>query len=161
MRRAERELTDRAEIDAILDGAPVLYVTMKDEPAPYVVPLCFGREEDTLYVHSAIEGTKIELLKKNPRVGFCVATEMTVVPGTTACAWGAHAKSVAGTATARIVESDEERRRGLDAIMRHYAGAAADSADSATGGYSYAPGPLARTCVIAFRVDKRRAKSTG
>jgi nitroimidazol reductase NimA-like FMN-containing flavoprotein (pyridoxamine 5'-phosphate oxidase superfamily) len=163
MRRAERELSEQAQVDAILDEAPVLYVSLKDEPAPYVVPLCFGREKDTLYVHSASEGTKIALLKADPRVGFCAATEMTVVPGATACAWGSRARSVAGTATARIVESDEERRRGLDAIMRHYAGAAAGSAvpQAADAGHSYAPGPLARTCLIALHIDTRRARRTG
>ncbi len=162
MRRAERELSGQAQIDAILDEAPVLYVSLKDEPAPYVVPLCFGRDKDTLYVHSAIDGTKISLLKANPRVGFCASTGMTVVPGAAACAWGSRASSVAGTATARIVEGDEERRRGLDAIMRHYAGAAAGAApQAAETRHQYAAGPLSRTCVIAFRIDTRRAKRTG
>jgi nitroimidazol reductase NimA-like FMN-containing flavoprotein (pyridoxamine 5'-phosphate oxidase superfamily) len=141
---------------------------LKDEPAPYVVPVCFGRENDTLYVHSALAGTKIELLRENPRVAFCAATEMTVVPGATACAWGSRASSVVGTATARIAETDEERRRGLDAIMRHYRGSATAAsavgsapADSPGAPPSYAPGSFSRTCVIALRIDTRRARRTG
>ena len=121
------------------------------------MPLCFGRDEETLYVHSAREGTKIELLKANPLVGFCASTTMTVVPGATACAWGSRSSSVAGTAEGRIVESDEERRRGLDAIMRHYAGAGG----APQGAAVYAEGPLSRTCIIAFRIVTRRGKRTG
>jgi nitroimidazol reductase NimA-like FMN-containing flavoprotein (pyridoxamine 5'-phosphate oxidase superfamily) len=159
MRRAENEITDPAQIEAILDGAPVLYLSMNDEPAPYVVPMCFGRERDTLYLHSALTGTKIHLVRKNPCVGFCAATTMIVVPGGTACAWGSQAQSVAGTATARIVEGDEERRLGLDAIMRHYAGAAAGAASVAPPAYS--PGSLARTCIVALHIDHCSAKRTG
>lgn len=158
MRRAEREITDPAQIDAILDEAQVLYVTMKDEPAPYIVPLCFGRDARTLYVHSALAGTKIELLRAHPLVGFCAATPMRVVPAANACGWGSRARSVAGTATARIVEGEEERHRGLDAIMRHYAQASAEAPSSEP---VYAPRTLERTCVIAFRVETLRAKHTG
>jgi nitroimidazol reductase NimA-like FMN-containing flavoprotein (pyridoxamine 5'-phosphate oxidase superfamily) len=57
MRRAEREITDQAAIAAIFDAAPLLYLSFHDEPAPYVVPVCFGIEGDTLWVHSARAGT--------------------------------------------------------------------------------------------------------
>jgi uncharacterized protein len=153
LRRAEREVSAPAEIDAILDEAPVLYVAFRDEPAPYVIPLCFGRVDRTLYVHAALTGTKLDLLARAPIVGFSAATTMTVVKGASACAWGGRARSVSGSATGRIVTDPAERRAGLDAIMRHYG-----SEDPAP---LYDAPVLGRTCILAFAIDSLRAKRTG
>ncbi len=154
MRRAEREIIDRAAIDAVLASARVLFLALRDEPAPYVLPVCFALEKDTLYVHSALAGAKIDLLRRSPVVGFSACTDMRVIAGSAACDFTSAARSVVGTGRARIVENEGERRRGLDAIMRHYA-------DGLFTEASYRPGSLSRTCVIAIRIDTVRGKSTG
>jgi nitroimidazol reductase NimA-like FMN-containing flavoprotein (pyridoxamine 5'-phosphate oxidase superfamily) len=157
LRRAEREITDPAELDAVLREAPVLYVAFHDEPAPYVVPLCFGHQDGVVYVHSAREGTKLDLLRANPLVGFSASTEMEVVPAGSPCAFSSRARSVAGTATAVIVEDEPERLRGLHAIMRHYA----PGGTAALPEPAYKPGSLSRTCIIALRIRTLRGKRTG
>ena len=53
---------------------------------------------------------------------------------------------------ARVVEDEEERRRGLDVIMRHY---------GVGGPFVYNPGSLARTSVIAIQIDTLHGKSAG
>jgi nitroimidazol reductase NimA-like FMN-containing flavoprotein (pyridoxamine 5'-phosphate oxidase superfamily) len=153
MRRAGREIVDRGTLDGILRTARVLFLAMRDQPAPYVVPVCFGLVADTVYVHSALAGTKIDLIRSHPVVGFSACTDMTVVSGPTACDCTSAAMSVVGTGRARIVEDEDERLRGLDAIMSHYAG-------GEPGRNTYRPGPLSRTCVIAIRIDTLRGKST-
>jgi uncharacterized protein len=157
LRRSEREITDPAELDGVLNGAPVLYLAFNDHPAPYVVPVCFGHEGGVLYVHSAREGTKIDLLRANPLVGFSASTEMEIVPAASPCAFGSRARSVAGTATAVVVDDERERLRGLDAIMRHYAA----GGTAALPEPAYNPGSLSRTCVIALRIRTLRGKHTG
>jgi uncharacterized protein len=152
MRRSTREITDPAELDAVLDQAAVLSIALHDEPAPYVLPVCFGRVGRVLYVHSAASGAKIDLLRARPEVGFSASTEMSLRPGATACAWGCQARSVCGTGTARITGDPEERRRGLEAIMRHYA---------ADAPVDFSPESLARTCVIAIDVASLRGKRVG
>jgi uncharacterized protein len=153
MRRSGREVVDRAALDDILGSARILFLAMRDEPAPYVIPVCFGIEPDTLYVHSALAGTKLDLIRRDPVVGFSACTDMTVTPGSAACDYSSAARSVVGTGRARIVEDPEERIRGLDSIMRHYA-------DGSFGKDSYRPGSLSRTCVIAVRIDTMRGKDT-
>ena len=155
MRRSEREITDPALLNTILQEATILFLAFNDSPAPYVVPVCFAHEQGILYVHSAREGTKIELLGKDPHVGFSASTELTVVSGETACDFTSRARSVAGTGRARIVESDAERTHGLDLIMRHYArGPAAESP-------VYRGRSLARTAIIAVDIVSLRGKQTG
>ncbi len=154
MRRSEREITDRHALEEILHDADLLFLALRDEPAPYVFPVCFGSEGDTLYVHSALVGTKIDLLRAHPIVGFSASTMMTLTTGPTPCDFSAAARTVVGTGRARIVEDGQERLKGLDSIMRHYGPGAA-------AGHAYRPSSLARTCVIAIHVDTLHGKSTG
>jgi nitroimidazol reductase NimA-like FMN-containing flavoprotein (pyridoxamine 5'-phosphate oxidase superfamily) len=155
MRRAEREITDPALLDKIFEEARILFLGLRDEPAPCVLPVCFGYDKGSVYVHSATAGTKIDLIAAYPIVGFSASTELVVKPGAAACDYSAQVRSVIGTGRARIVTEEAERARGLDAIMRHYAtGPAAETP-------FYKPGPLARTCVIAIRIDTLRGKRIG
>ncbi len=147
-------ITDRAALDDILRAAPILYLGLNADPAPYVVPVCFGVEGDLLYVHGAAAGRKIDLIRANPVVGFSACGDVTVRTADDACSSTASGTSVVGTGRARIVEDEEERIRGLDAIMRHYR--SADGPRTA-----YRPRSLSRTCVIAIRVDTLRGKRTG
>ena len=79
MRRKEKEITDKAEIESIIKQSVVCRLAMSVDGSPYVVPLCFGYAEDVLYLHSAQEGKKIEMLKQNNAVcfEFDIATEVT------------------------------------------------------------------------------------
>ena len=151
MRRSDRAVTDKKEIEGILARAQVLYLGISDEDAPYTIPVCFGCEEDTLYVHSAPAGAKIDLMRTDPRVGFAAHADLAIAAGETACDFTASAASVVGRGTARIVEDAKERIRGLNAIMRHY-GAAQPT---------YRQESLARTCVIAIDIDSIRGKRVG
>ncbi|MBU3917342.1 pyridoxamine 5'-phosphate oxidase family protein, partial [bacterium] len=70
MRRKEKEITDKAIIDSIINDSKVCRLGLSDDNRPYVVPLCFGYENDTLYFHSAHKGMKLDILKKNKQVCF-------------------------------------------------------------------------------------------
>ncbi len=156
MRRSERELIDDAALERVLQGSMVLDLAMRDEPAPYVLPVCFGFETGVIYVHSAARGTKIELISRDPMVGFSASTEMRIVPGDAPCRFTSRAESVVGTGRAEILVNDAEKRHGLDLIMRHY-----DAQQREAGVLAYEPATLARTCVIAVRVLTMRGKRTG
>ncbi len=155
MRRVEKEITDPAQLRDILEKASLLFVAFNDPPAPYVIPVCFAHAEGVLYVHSALEGTKIELMKKNPLVGFSASTELAVTPAASPCAYGARGRSVAGTGSARIVVEDAERKLGMDLIMRHYA------AGLPAERLLYAAGSFSRTAIIAISIISLRGKRIG
>jgi nitroimidazol reductase NimA-like FMN-containing flavoprotein (pyridoxamine 5'-phosphate oxidase superfamily) len=165
MRRAESEITAPAQLEKILTQARVLFLSLRDAQAPYVVPVCFGWEKDTLYVHSALTGAKIDLIRADPSVGFSACTEITLTPGATACNFSLQAESIAGTGRARILADDKERTRGLDLIMRHYS--EGDSIEAPVYGVPaervspYGIGPLSRTCVIAITILTLRGRRLG
>ena len=66
MRRKEREISDRNEIEAVILQADVCRLAMVDEASPYIVPLNFGFADNSLYFHSAHKGRKVDILKKIP-----------------------------------------------------------------------------------------------
>jgi nitroimidazol reductase NimA-like FMN-containing flavoprotein (pyridoxamine 5'-phosphate oxidase superfamily) len=161
MRRAERELADPAALERILQVSQVLFLALRDEPAPYVLPVCFGFENGVIYVHSAAAGTKIDLISRHPMVGFSTSTEMTIIPAASPCGFSSKAESVVGTGRAEILTEEAARRHGLDVIMRHYARHGTPWNYSGTGSPVYQPASFARTCVIAVRVGTMRGKRTG
>lgn len=68
MRRTDRE-RDRAFAYEVIDRCAYGVAAMTGaDGAPYCVPLSLVRLEDRLYFHCALEGTKLDLLRKNPQV---------------------------------------------------------------------------------------------
>jgi nitroimidazol reductase NimA-like FMN-containing flavoprotein (pyridoxamine 5'-phosphate oxidase superfamily) len=61
MRRKEKEITDKAVIESIILSSSVCRLALSEDNQPYIIPLCFGYEENTLYFHSAPEGKKLGL----------------------------------------------------------------------------------------------------
>ena len=80
MRRKDREVTDICGIEEILRQCKTCHVAMVDDGAPYVVPLSYGYQmlDDgrlALYFHSAKEGRKLDILRRNSRLCFEIANE--------------------------------------------------------------------------------------
>jgi nitroimidazol reductase NimA-like FMN-containing flavoprotein (pyridoxamine 5'-phosphate oxidase superfamily) len=122
MRRKEQEITDRAEIEAILQRATVCHLGLAEGSEPYVVPVSFGYRDNCLYVHSAPEGKKIAMLKRNGRVCFEVDVDEGLLREGRPCTWSIRYRSVIGWGRADWLEDEEEKRRALDVIVAHYGG---------------------------------------
>ena len=74
MRRKDREVTDPGRIADVISRCACCRIGFCDGGEVYIVPLNFGYEiKDnacTFYFHGAKEGRKIDLIHKNPKVGF-------------------------------------------------------------------------------------------
>lgn len=153
MRRQEKEITDVVELQDILKQGRVCRVGMTDGDVPYVVPLNFGYHDGKLYFHSATEGSKIELLKVNPRVCFEVTIEEELSKKGEPCAWGMNFKSVIGFGQAKFVEDDACKRAGLNAIIKHY--------DHDKASHEFTPEMLSRVSVIEVGIENMTGKKSG
>ncbi len=131
MRRKEKEITDKDEIDSIIRQAQVCRLGLADAGVAYIVPLCFGYDGNQLYFHSAREGRKIEILKRNNQVCFEFEVDTKISPGKTVCDWGMQYRSVVGYGTASFIEIPGKKRRALDIIMAQYADGAFEYAAEA------------------------------
>ena len=123
MRRSEREITDRSDIDGIIRGAQVCRVAFARNDEPYIVPLSFGYDGEAFYFHTARQGRKIDFIAANPRVCFEVEGDAEATPALDkACDWGFSYESVIGYGTMSELTSREARAYGLDQIMVQYSG---------------------------------------
>ena len=120
MRRKEKEITDNKVLHNIIRSSQVCRLGLSDGNNPYIVPLCFGYKEKTLYFHSAQEGKKIEILKKNPNVCFEFDQNSEVVQAEKPCSWGVKYQSIIGYGKAIFLENLEEKREALNIIMSQY-----------------------------------------
>lgn len=79
MRRKDRQVTTE-EAWQIVDSCSYGVLTMTAEDGtPYGVPVNYGRDGETLYFHSALEGKKADSLRKNGQVCLVCVGESRVV----------------------------------------------------------------------------------
>jgi hypothetical protein len=122
MRRNEREIKNRKNIDGIISRCRVCHLAMSDDGQPYILPLNFGYDGRFLYFHAAPEGRKIDIIKRNNRVGFEFDILHEIVAAEQACDWGAKYESVIGSGKAEIIDDLEAKKQALKWIMRQYGG---------------------------------------
>ncbi len=148
MRRREKEITDPAELRRILGAARVLRLARCDGDRPYLVPLSFALDGDDLVLHSAREGRKLDVLRRNPAVCFEVEEGVALRPAATACETGFDFRTVIGSGEVELVDDPEERRRLLALFGPRY-GIRDDTLPDHE---------LARTCVLRVRVRELTGK---
>lgn len=113
MRRKDREITDICAILELVSECKVCRLAMTDGGVPYIVPLNYGYEYAdgalTFYFHSAKEGRKLEILKKNPTVCLELDGRGELVEAANPCAYGYTFASVIGTGNVEFIEYTEEK----------------------------------------------------
>ena len=121
MRRKEQEITDNLEIEAIIQKAAVCRLGLAHNNIPYVVPVFFGYENPSLYIHCAKEGRKTDLIRQNNQVCFQMDVESKIRNrDKPPCQWSASYRSVIGYGTAVFLDDFAGKKQALDIIMRHY-----------------------------------------
>ena len=150
MRRKEKEIQDRKTIEAIIKKASVCHLAMAVDNRPYVIPLCFGYKDNTLYFHSADEGKKLTMIQQNPQVCFQLHVDEKLLKAEKACHWSMSYQSVIGSGKAVIVSDQKEISRALDVIMNQYA----------EGQWSYPQGQLAKTRIIRVDIEEMTGKQS-
>jgi nitroimidazol reductase NimA-like FMN-containing flavoprotein (pyridoxamine 5'-phosphate oxidase superfamily) len=151
MRKSEKEIKDRAQIEDILRRAEVLRIALADGGEPYIVSMNFAYDDGRIYLHSAKEGRKIDMIRKNSRTAFFADIGYEFVLGETACGCTARYSSVFGTGCAVIAEDREEIIKGLDLLTKKYVGAP---------NHSYPERVLAKTAVIRIDIDYMTGKKS-
>jgi len=126
MRRKDREITDLSAIASVVRQCDVCRLAFFDEEYPYIVPVNFGAVFDengmpTLYIHGAAMGTKLELMKRDPHVGFEMDRGHRLVTGPRACDYSMEYESVCGAGVLSLVTDPNEKRAALAALMEQYA----------------------------------------
>ena len=126
MTKREFQITDEQQIRRILDTAKVLRLGLAVDGEPYVVPMNYGYtlEEGKLsfYLHSAVQGKKLDMLRANPRVFVELDCDWVPFEGRVACQYGLSYYSIMGRGRAVLVEDPQEKMEAMSILMKTQTG---------------------------------------
>lgn len=152
MRRKEKEITDKREIEQIFKDAQVCRLGLYDGNSPYIVPLNFGYKENTLFFHSALVGRKIDILKKNPGVCFEIDVPGKTISSDKACNWSMAFLSIIGEGKVIFINNETEKINALNVVMGHY---------SDKDEWDFNKKMVEKTLVFKVDIDKISVKKSG
>lgn len=113
-------MTDRKQIEAILEEGEICHVACLSEGRPYSVPMCYGFDEHHLYLHSAPEGKKSGCFLSDGRVSISVVAASELKRGNTPCSFTFCYKSVIIDGMIERCDDQQLKAHGLGRIVNHY-----------------------------------------
>lgn len=148
MRRLKQELSPAEARKILEEGSYGVLACAGDDGYPYAVPLNYVLDGETIYFHCAMEGHKIDALRRSDRVSFCVVSRDQVVPEELTT----YFVSAIAFGRARFVEDEAEKRAalmkfglkyepGMDAHVQEHVGQS-----------------IARTALIGIRIEHLTGK---
>ena len=152
MRKSDREIKSKEEIIDIIKRCDVIRLAFNNGDYPYILPLNFGFEVKNdkviFYLHSALEGPKVDIMKKDNRASFEMDTkhELQYYEEKGYCTMSY--ESIIGRGRIRILPEDE-KMNALKKLMGHYH----KSEDT-----YFNPAAISRTLVYSLEVEEMTAK---
>lgn len=116
---------DSKLIKKIIDKCDACYVSMVDKNnMPYVVPFNFGYDGKYIYLHSAAEGKKIDILKNNNNVCVAFSTDHSLFHRNddVACSYGMKFRSVIAFGKVQFIDEYDKKIEVLNKVMEKYTG---------------------------------------
>jgi uncharacterized protein len=115
-------IQDKKEIDAVIRSCKTCYLAMSVDNKPYILPMNFALEGDTVILHSAQEGRLWRSIQNNPKVciNWTLGEELAWQDVRVGCSYRVKSKSVVLEGTAEIIEDYDEKYRCLELLMRQY-----------------------------------------
>jgi nitroimidazol reductase NimA-like FMN-containing flavoprotein (pyridoxamine 5'-phosphate oxidase superfamily) len=147
---------DKATVQAVLDSAPVASVGFVQDGQPVVVPMIYGREGETIYLHGARKARIIRLLEQTERVCLNVTHVDGIVFARSAFNSSMNYRSATVFGTPKLIDDREGKIHAMRVISEH----------TMPGRWDELRDPLEKeirmTGVIAVDIDSASAKiSTG
>lgn len=116
MRRKGQQLSTE-DCEAILNrGTSGVLAVSCDGDYPYAVPLSYCYDGGKIYFHCAKTGHKLDAIKRNSKVSFCVIDADDVVPEK----FTTYYKSVVVFGRIHIITDSGDKRRAITALSEKY-----------------------------------------
>ena len=112
----EKARYDRDSVHAILDAGLVAHVAVVQDGEPVVVPMLYGREGETLYLHGARKARIVRMLEGTGKACVNVTLLDGLVFARSAFASSMNYRSVTVFGPARLVDDLDEKKRALHVI---------------------------------------------
>ena len=123
MRRTAQQLSRQECLDILAAATHGVLAVHGDEGYPYAVPMSYVLHEDRIYLHCAAAGHKLDAVRADEKVSFCVVAQDNVVPET----YSTDYLSVIVFGRARVMEDAESKLAAIRQLALRYAPAEPES----------------------------------
>lgn len=148
VRRQDRLLPQARALE-LLQTAEYGVLSMVDrDRKPYGIPVNFVFDEESIYIHCATEGRKLDIVECYEDVSFCIVGQVNLLPSRFTTEY----ESVVLTGEATIITSEEERMHALELLLQKY------SPNDKKVGMKYAHASSARTVIIRIDINAYSGK---
>ncbi len=122
MRRKDKEITDRNEIEEILLTSTVGRLGTCANGIPYITPMNFTYDKETskIFLHCANEGRKLDNIRINPTVCFEVEEVKNVIVKQPTCASSVAYRSVIMFGSIKILSNLDAKNYALQKLAEKY-----------------------------------------
>lgn len=148
MRKSERNLKENAVQEVLKHGEYGILATIGENNYPYAVPLNYVYLNDSIYLHCAFEGNKLDNIRFNNRVSFCIVGNTELIPQKFTTKY----RSVVIFGQASIIDSEKIKKAVLNALVDKY------SPDFKQEGTAYIERALFKTNIIKISIDHATGK---
>ena len=148
MRRKDRAITENEASEILIKGEHGILSMCSPENEGYGIPLNYVLDNNKIYFHCAASGSKLDYLRNNNKVSFCVVGNTTVIPSD----FGALNESTIVSGTTSEVDGNE-KREALKRIIEKY------SADFIIEGNEYIDKLYDRVSVIKLSIQSITGKA--
>jgi nitroimidazol reductase NimA-like FMN-containing flavoprotein (pyridoxamine 5'-phosphate oxidase superfamily) len=150
MRRNKQQLSED-EIDSILISHTSGVLAVHGENGyPYTIPLSYTYQENHIYFHSANEGHKIDAIRNNDKVSFCVIDQDDVIQETFTTRY----RSVIVFGRAQIITDSVLRQKALESLVEKY------SPDFVDKGQQEILQAWDHVSIIAIKIEHKTGKTS-
>jgi uncharacterized protein len=148
MRRQDRSITEIEAFEILSGGEYGFLSTVSADGVPYGVPVNFCMIKNTVYIHCATEGEKLDNIRNNQKVCFTVVGKTELLPDSFSTLYESaiirgRAEEIGGS----------EKLAALETLVEKY------SADYIINGEKYIKAMKEKTVVIAIRIDSLSGKA--
>ena len=149
IRRSDRALSENQAREILARAEHGVLATLGTDGWPYAVPVNHVLSGDTLYIHCAVEGHKLENIAHEERVSFCAVASASVLPAKLSTLY----ESAVAFGRAALVTDPAEKRRALELLAIRFCGALSPEAESAIATSA------SRTAVVRIRIERIAGKA--
>lgn len=148
MRNSKRQLQNEDIIRILNEGEYGILGTVGENQYPYTTPLSYVYINNAIYFHGALEGHKIDNIKFNDKVSFCVVGKTKTLPEKFSTIY--ESVVIFGKVTTLIEE--KEKKSILIALIDKY------SSGFKKEGLEYIDRAIDKTNVIKINIEQVTAK---
>ena len=149
MRRFKQALTENECIDILNNNTNGILAVSGDDEYPYAVPLSYVYCDGNIYFHSATKGHKIDSIKRQDKVSFCVVSEDNIVPEE----FTTYYKSVIAFGRVELIEDEKEKINALMLLTKKYS-----PEESRENTKKEIDGSLKRVTILKFNIEHLSGK---